>query len=302
MEKDQVAQIDTKKIVSESDEENLQDCPAPVAGEGNTDSPPAKAPKKTKQRCRRFCFTINNWTTHDYKTFLYYFEDRKAYYIVGSEGSQEDKTMHLQGYVEFKSPTAFSTLKKHMPRAHIEKARGNREQNKTYCSKEGEVLLNTFPPTMRELCMEVYKDVVWKPWQQKVIDIIQTKPDSRTVYWFWEENGNVGKSFLNKFLFLEYNVILGGGKAADTFNQIKNWFDAHPHDPITAMILDIPRCSLQYISYQAIENIKNGLVVSGKYEGGMFAFPYPHVICFANEPPNEASLSSDRWKVIKIEN
>jgi len=43
--------------------------------------------------------------------------------------------------------------------------------------------------------------------------------------------------------------------------------------------------------------LKDGVVFSGKYEGGARLFPPPHVIIFANFLPDFTKLSADRWVI-----
>lgn len=70
-------------------------------------------------------------------------------------------TPHVQGYVEFKSAKRLSTLKKWLPRAHFEKAKGSAEDNIKYCSKEdpspfkkGVPMKNTKKPNARRVLKE----------------------------------------------------------------------------------------------------------------------------------------------------
>lgn len=51
------------------------------------------------------------------------------------------------------------------------------------------------------------------------------------------------------------------------------------------------------LSYASIEAIKDGLVFSGKYEGGFRLFPKPHIVIFSNWYPDLAKLSLDRWDI-----
>ena len=51
------------------------------------------------------------------------------------------------------------------------------------------------------------------------------------------------------------------------------------------------------MSYSAIESLKDGLLFSGKYEGGVKLFPPPHVVIFANFLPDMTKLSIDRWDI-----
>lgn len=62
------------------------------------------------------------------------------YIIVGREQGEQG-TPHLQGYVHFNNPVAFSKVKHYLPRAHIEVANGSDKQNYLYCSKEKNILI-----------------------------------------------------------------------------------------------------------------------------------------------------------------
>ena len=59
------------------------------------------------------------------------------YLIYGREVGDEG-TPHLQGYVQLKKITRLTGMKKLHPTAHWEVAKGTEEQNRTYCSKEGD--------------------------------------------------------------------------------------------------------------------------------------------------------------------
>ena len=54
------------------------------------------------------------------------------------------------------------------------------------------------------------------------------------------------------------------------------------------------------MSIAALESIKDMFFYSGKYEGGMVCGPNPHVMVFANEPPEYGILSKDRVKELYI--
>ncbi len=254
---------------------------------GNTINP--------RSRLRKACFTLNNYSEEEYNKITQSFSTFK--YVIGKEG--DEKTPHLQGYVEFNKQLSFKQIKEMIPRAHIEKPRGNRDQNIAYCSKEGNFVSN-FPMKRRERLLSKYSNVVWKEWQQDVINIINEAPDERTIHWIWDKDGNIGKSFLSKFIYLKYDTILGSGKKADVFNQINTWIGGDEEKDPHVILLDIPRYNLDYVNYGCIEEIKNGLIYSGKYEGGVCAFDPPHVIVFANEAPDLHKMSADRWRVVGL--
>jgi len=258
-------------------------------GVGNTVQP--------RVRKRRWCFTLNNHTDEELAQIHKGFGTAK--YIMGDEIGANG-TRHVQGYVEFKNPRSLSALKKTCKRAHWEPARGNRKDNQTYCSKE-KVIVCTLPVDIRVRVLEQYKDVVWRQWQQQVLKIVNGLPDNRTFHWFWEHTGNVGKSYLAKYIYLTKRTIIADGKKDNVFNQIKTYMDEHEDDPqFDVVLLDIPRYNLEYINYGMLEQIKNGLIYSGKYEGGVCLFDNVHLIIFANEPPDTSRLSFDRWNVIAI--
>lgn len=143
-----------------------------------------------------------------------------------------------------------------------------------------------------------YSNVTWKQWQQDVLDIVSKEPDSRTINWYWEENGNVGKSFLAKYLKLSKNTIIADGKKDNVFNQLNVMLEAKKEPEI--IILDIPRHGRDYMNYGVIEQLKDGCIYSGKYEGGDCIIDDVHVIIFANFPPEETKFSKDRWNIVPL--
>lgn len=122
--------------------------------------------------------------------------------------------------------------------------------------------------------------------------------DPRTITWIYEKEGNAGKTFVAKFLALRAGTIICQGKAADVFNAVNVAIDKGTMPQL--VLVDVPRVTIDYVSYNALECLKNGLLYSGKYEGGTCIFPSPHVICFANEMPALAKMSLDRWKIYEI--
>jgi hypothetical protein len=86
------------------------------------------------------------------------------------------------------------------------------------------------------------------------------------------------------------------GKSNDMYHMMSKFPDKNE-----LFIVDCPRSQQDYINYGAIEQIKNGLVFSGKYEGAQLVFNCPHIFVFANVPPDESKMSLDRWNVRYID-
>lgn len=254
--------------------------------------------RNTKKRA--WCFTWNNYTNNNIEYLIQKLQSPTSY-LFGEEVG-DSGTPHLQGVVRFKNARSFSSVRKLFMENHIEPCK-NWQASLNYCSKDGETYTNIEKQKTRtERMLEKYEGVRWKQWQQDVINIVESLPNDRTVNWFWEKGGNVGKSFLAKYLVLKYDAIIADGKKDNVFNQIKLWLDNHKdkEDP-KLVLLDIPRYSLDYINYGVLEQVKNGLIYSGKYEGGICCFDSPHIIVFANEPPDRRKMSEDRWNIVEID-
>jgi len=94
------------------------------------------------------------------------------------------------------------------------------------------------------------------------------------------------------------NALYVSGKGADVKHTVSEWIEKNGE--IDIILWDLPRTMEDYVSYSAIEELKNGIFHSGKYESKMVLFNSPHVIIFANFPPRESALSADRWKIKRI--
>lgn len=261
-------------------------------GKGNTNC--------QNSQSRKWCLTINNYTTEDFEKVRQECATKKWNYIIGKEKGEKG-TIHLQIYIETKTSSRFTTIKKMFPKAHIEKAKGKRDVNLKYCSKEGNFDTNFKDPLLfqikleNEILEEEYGNVTWYEWQQNILDIIEQKPDNRSIYIIIDKEGNKGKSFLCKYIAIKYKgVLICEGKKNDIFNQIKSMMDECITPKI--VLVDVPRSSKDFLNYGTIECIKNGLIYSGKYEGGKCVFKCPHVFIFMNECPTWGSMSMDRWK------
>jgi len=89
-------------------------------------------------RSRGWCFTINNYTNGDSDKV----KKLDAKYVVcGIEKGDKEQTPHLQGYMYFDTLKSLAQVKKLLHRAHWEAAKGTGQQNKEYCSKEGNLLI-----------------------------------------------------------------------------------------------------------------------------------------------------------------
>jgi len=261
---------------------------------GNTEhSSSSQNVKKRSLQYSKMCFTFNNYTENNIVEMISTFRTICKKYVFQKEiGSQG--TPHLQGAIWLHKRMRFTEFG--LPSSiHWEKMR-NEEASIAYCKKSdtsvGEPYIYGFPKPIRII------DSLYK-WQKSIEDIYLQEPDDRSIYWFWDEEGNIGKSSFVKYMVVKYGACFcDGGKKSDLINLIFNT----NMDECKCIIWDIPRASKGHVSYSTLESIKNGLVCNTKYETGVKAFNAPHIFCFANFPPEEPEkLSQDRWRIYNID-
>jgi len=254
---------------------------------GNT----KQARKKTINAAKRWCFTLNNYNNFDISLICAKISQFCRYGIIGAEVAPSTGTKHLQGYFEFKDKRRPIGLFGE-PRIHFELARGSKADNITYCSKEN--VIYEFP---KKYCCEIEN---LYPWQQEIVDVLRTSPDDRTINWYFEPEGCRGKTTFQKYVYGKFEkVVVLSGKGSDMKNGVLKYYEATQCLP-EIILINVPRCSQKYISYQGIEEIKDMFFFSPKYEGGMVCGPNPHVCVFANEEPELSKMSSDRWNVVAL--
>lgn len=260
---------------------------------GNISCPPP--PKKQISPAICWCLTLNNYTDEEVSAIVPMVKEHCRIAAIGYEIGEKCGTPHLQGYVEFKVKVRPLGLFNFTNRIIWAKAKKKRGPNVRYCSKDANMLITLGLPKP----IKVIEDL--RPFQQEILDICMEEPDDRSIYWFWDEAGNIGKTQFMKYMCVKHNALpCVGGKFADIMNLI---FNANM-DETRTIIFNVPRGHREHISYSSLEAIKDGLVVNTKYETGFKVFNSPHVIVFANFPPDTSSLSADRWVVknLGIEN
>lgn len=252
----------------------------------------------TKLRSRAWCFTWNNYSEENEELIKHVFFDSR--YVVGREVGAQG-TRHLQGFVQFKNPRSFNAIKAMLgDKPHIEKCRNVKASIK-YCQKDGDFFskgIDVERDIRKEIIDSEYKDVIFKDWQQRIINIINEPADKRTIYYVVDYQGNNGKTWLSRYLCCKYdNILYVSGKSNDVL------FGVSQIECPKAIIFDIPRSTNDYISYGSIEKCKDGLFFSSKYESKMVIYPYCHVFLFMNQEPDLDKLSQDRWvRIITIGN
>lgn len=310
-------------------------------------------------RKNAYCFTLNNYTEPQLERLSTPDGCPNIRYMVfGVEEAPSTGTPHLQGYLQIKdgeenmsdlNPRLFDN------RARLALAKGSAEQNKAYCSKDGEFVEWGTPrggkrgsaaaldliqldidagKTYDEICDEHFSSVakvdrfvrqriqerdnrlmreelkaslttvVLFTWQDRLLRYLESAPHPRHVQWLWESQGGKGKSFMARYLMATTStLVLEAGKKSDLAHIVASTV---PFPSI--VVFDLARTTAPEEGeshrldsvYSLMESLKNGYLISTKYNSTSMTFKVPHVVVFANFPPDESKMSADRWQIQNI--
>lgn len=254
---------------------------------GNTESPPAPQPLQYTY----WCFTLNNYIAEQIEHLEQVLKHETKWYVFQEEVGKEG-TPHLQGTICLKERQRMTQLKSIDPAIHWEPTKSVKASI-VYCTKVATATGDIYYHGI-DIPEPVRVPEPWG-WMLQLMEIISKPPDDRTIHWFWEPNGGVGKTTLAKYLVLKHDALMLTGKSNDMYHMISKYPRKRK-----LFVVDCPRSQQDYINYGAIEQIKNGLIFSGKYEGSQLVFNSPHVIVFANTLPDFEMMSRDRWNVVRI--
>lgn len=252
------------------------------------------------ERRRKWIFTWNNYTAGDCEILAQAFENLKSQWVFQEE-TGENGTPHLQGAVIFPNQRRLSQLKKINVAIHWEKMRGTTKQAVAYCTKvatrTGEIFTNMNLPKQVESPL-VNKELF--PWQRDCLEEMNGEPDDRTIRWIWDNIGSTGKTVFAKHLVITKpkKVLYVHGAANNVLYAVAQAVAKGEFPEI--VIFALPRTQEGFVSYAALEQVKDGIFFSGKYESTQCVFPIPHVLVLANFPPDKSKLSQDRWVVSEL--
>lgn len=250
------------------------------------------------KRYRSWFFTYNNPEISPTSLISLLSDDRDTLKIVFQRERGESGTEHYQGVVQYRHQVAFKTLKALDPSIHWEPCKNLLAALK-YCTKDDSRIDGPWtmgwnapkPIWTVQLC-----DL--NAFQQHAVNVAKEQPDKRSIHWYWEQRGGVGKTALAKYAAVQLNALVLGGKSSDIKFGVAQW--VRQRGGLGLAIFHFTRTNENFISYEAIEAIKDGIFYSSKYESGMVLYDCPTVICLANFMPDRSKLSEDRWKVWHI--
>lgn len=293
------------------------------------------APLQPETRGYNWCFTLNNYGQADIDRLLA-LGDKVKYLVAGKEVG-ESGTPHLQGYFSSKARLRFRQAKALIGgNPHIEVSR-TPAASITYCKKDGDFFevgehggsgkrtdIDKFKDDVRagmysikeirekhsivyakyqRFCLDYVLDHSPDPeiadhalrdWQQQLNATLNGPADDRTINFVVDLNGNSGKSWFCRYYKKHHdNVqIIIPGKKADMGYILDT--------EARVVFVDAPRSKQgDYVQYDFLEEMKNGLVFSPKYESHLkYMRTKVHVVVMMNEHPDMTKLSNDRYNII----
>lgn len=298
----------------------------------------AKREGKTRiSRVEAIVFTWNNPPDGAFEALTTRLAEHSYTWAVGQEVG-ESGTPHLQGCVvdkrrpEKRVLEAWITADHPDCKPHFETCR-NQHKGLLYCVKEGRARTN-YPPARDVIEMDKglppFSDT--PPGQTEPpncpppADSVSTgtgrrdtTPNStpgwheqlhhrllgqtrRTVTVLIDPQGNLGKSWFAARSYRRYpgTIVVGSTKLADLAMLIGRALSKGK--PVRRIVFDIPRTlEAKFVSYSAIESVKNGLLTHAKGCGdecGIYQFPSPQVIVFTNQDLDYTRMSTDRWDLL----
>lgn len=261
------------------------------------------------------------------------------YHTFGLEVGEQG-TPHVQGFIVFARKCAMKTCKERLQlsRVHLEKMRGTHKQAAEYCQKsdpdyfvvgelprqgertdlirmrdaiaEGERsmkrLRQEHPAAMarygtfaRQLLADYAPkpkcpDITLRPWQSEVIGLVRGEPKARTIHFYIDFAGNAGKSTFARYLMATFDhvQVLKPAKYPDMAYILD--------EEVRILVFDCPRSREENIRYDFLEDVKDGIVCSGKYESFNKCLGPVHVLVFCNFEPDKEKLSEDRFDRVYV--
>lgn len=220
-------------------------------------------------KARAYAFTLNNPTDEEFeqiKTLKY------KYIILGDEIAPDTGTPHIQGYVQFNSPTSFNTIKKKIPRAHIEPAYASGHQNQEYCSKQQIRFEDGIRPKPGQRTdIDNIKQYVQETPNANMVDIItNNSTNNQTIKYAESLLKYLEKGRNTKPKVLWYHGDTGTGKTLQAFTDYP---DAYPKDNDHAW----------FDGYDAHETI---IIDDMRYD----TFKYNHLLKILDRYPNRVNV------------
>lgn len=263
------------------------------------------SPRNTRSKGRCFLGTHNNPREEDFQALEAYAKENWRQFV-GQMERGADGTPHIQFAFQVHNsvyPTAVATKLKVVlgKQPHIEKAL-NWEACKNYCRKretrEGETVEIGVE---KHRFYDIIRDNGPNKFQERLLERIKAPVDDRKIIWVVDRIGGVGKTSLARHLCIRGNWLYLSGKCSDMKYAIAQYLYTEKGvwrgRELEGVFMDMSRSQESFISYQGVEEIKNAIFFSGKYQAMQVIYDPIYVVCLSNFYPDTTKLSQDRWEI-----
>lgn len=142
----------------------------------------------------------------------------------------------------------------------------------------------------------------WNPWQKEIIELVKSKPDSRTIEWIYDPHGGAGKTSLGQYISgQKLGILTYIGNIYHLGTQLQT--EIKKGECKDTVIFNFTRQMSDNKVYTALEQVKDGSVAVTKYKTEMIHWEEgkrPHVIVFANYFPHLEHMTVERWRIRPI--
>lgn len=208
-------------------------------------------------------------------------KDECKKYIWSEEYGKSGETPHIQGAFILHKKQRSTALAKFFKNGCTLRKLRSWDKAFEYCQKEQNRI---FSNQKIQKPTEIISEEIFYKWQKKIIKIISEEPHKRNIYWFWGDQG-VGKTQFQKYLVVKHEALILNGKPSDMKNGIIEYKKTNKILPELIVSNIGYDKNLSMVHYSGYEDIKDMCFYSGKYEGGMVCGNNPHLLIFANGPP-----------------
>lgn len=254
-----------------------------------------------KNEAKHWIFTWNSYP-NDAHAVLQKFLLGRAKVLCYSSEIGETGNKHLQGYVELQNKSRWSNFG--LPAGiHWEVARDPlraREyaikKDNTFDSEANIYFVHGFRPA-RNRDLQLITPEQMYTWQTDIVKLLDLPFEKRNIYWYYDTTGGTGKTAIIRYMGHVYaNRVVWSActKSADIMTLADENADMY--------LFNFTRSQAEFAPYQALESLKDGLISDGKLKKKVRQYIgiHPHIVCFANWPPDVSKLSADRWKIVDL--
>jgi len=135
-----------------------------------------------------------------------------------------------------------------------------------------------------------------RDWQQELLQVLSQPADDRKIIFIVDAEGNKGKSW-----FIRYMLTVRPGSVQRLSCGKRDDLAFAVDETKSIFLFDIPRGQLEFMQYSVLEQLKDGIIFSPKYESRSKRLNHTaHVVVFTNEQADMNKLSMDRYVIVNL--